>query len=144
MRTMVAVEPLQCLVSNAQIAKKGPPPLLSWTGKERYGCLHSAQAQENSDRDFLPAVHLQFGHDEDRDDAECPIRNAGYNRETVKRTNDNIAINAVASFSEKHFPKIGYRGTLKDKKQQKEHTIHLKSDNTTPEDDPVYSLNSDS
>lgn len=96
-------------------------------GRELRG-LHGAESKYNGNRHLFLVVHLQLVHDEDRHDAECPIRHTGQCGVSVERVDDDIRRNAMSLSTAELFPEEGDRPALEGEDEEEVHAVHLDGD----------------
>ena len=106
-------------------------------------CLHSAESEYNAHCYLLFRIHLQFLHDEDWNDTQCPIRVAGQCRVAVERVYDELRGNAVAFAAAKLFPEERDRPALECEEEEEVHAVNLDDDQGNPNDGAVNFFNGD-
>lgn len=106
--------------------------------------LHGAECENDGNRVLFLSAHLQLADNEDRNNAERPVGNAGDGRVSVESVDDDDGVDTLALAASELFPEVTYRVTLEDEEEQEEDTVDLNGEEARPEDYAVNTVDGDS
>ena len=98
---------------------------------------HGTDGKNCGNREFGARVHLQVPDQKYGDDAEGPVRNAGYRRVGVEGVDCNLRVDTGSFSTGVLGPEVGRWTTLQDKEKEEKRRVDFSDDYDCPDDDFV-------